>query len=178
MKGICEYLVRTKGQNVGNDDNLKLSGGGSINSYYPLTNLIKYDSNNINNYYYNYNGSDARSESEGWIEFDFCKRKVNLSSYTIRSNCCSACTWYHPKSWRIVGSNDGENWDVIDHRTNNSDLNGAHKQHRFECSNNSSNYYRYIRYIQEDICCNDSCKYSIYLTCIEFFGSISTAKET
>lgn len=172
LNGIIQYLRTNFGDDLENRKILKLSGGGKKNPAYPLTNLIKYDQNSIGSYYYNYCNL-APSENEGWIEFDFIDRKVRLSSYTIRTK-----SNYYPKSWRIVGSNDQKKWDVINIQSNNSALNGSQKQHRFDVKNDS-NYYRYIRYIQEDNWHNyPQCKYYIYLTCIEFFGDIRSPNES
>lgn len=102
LSGIIDYLQRKNGTDLEAKNILKLSGGGFPHSSWPITNLIKYNSNNINSeYYFNYN-SDIPGASDGWIEFDFGNRTVNLTSYTIRN-------WtgdFNPKSWRIVGSND------------------------------------------------------------------------
>ena len=173
LKGIFDFLKRTYGENLENNGILKISGGGDKDGSYPLTNLIKSDSDQ---YYYNYHNRKA-NEGEGWIEFDFCERKINLSSYTIRTNNNNE-NWNHPKSWQICGSNDKEKWDIIDQQTENSILRGFGKQHRFECSKKDNNYYRYIKYIQDDNWnSNRQKKFNIYLTCIEFFGSISAPNE-
>lgn len=169
LSGIIDYLQKQNGPGVGSNDILRISGGGFPDPSCPITNLIKYNSNNMNNECYcNYCNRQNPSLNDGWIEFDFGSRAINLTSYTIRARHC-----FCPKSWRIVGSNDHESWEVIDHRVNNSKLNGKYKQHRFE-STKSDNYYRYIRYIQEDQWTYglfmDDC---ISLTRIEFFGSIS-----
>ena len=177
MKGLFDYLESKYGENLETNNIMKISGGGSKSVTYPLTNLIKYDSNQINLHYYNYANLTDANESEGWIEFDFCERKVNLSSYTIRTNSDHE-NWNHPKTWRIVGSNDKDHWVTLDHQTNNSVLRGKCLQHRFQCENKNKNYYRYIKYIQEDNWNrNTQQKYDIYLTCIEFFGSISSPNK-
>lgn len=177
LKGLIDYLESKYGENLETNNIMKISGGGSKSVTYPLTNLIKYDSNQINLHYYNYANLTDANESEGWIEFDFCERKVNLSSYTIRTNSDHE-NWNHPKTWRIVGSNDKDHWVTLDHQTNNSVLRGKCLQHRFQCENKNKNYYRYIKYIQEDNWNSDTKqKYDIYLTCIEFFGSISSPNK-
>ena len=171
LSGIIDYLQKQNGADLEAGNILKLSGGGYPNPSFPITNLIKYNSNNMNSeFYYNY-CSGTPSSSDGWIEFDFVNKTVNLTSYTIR-----ASDYYYPKSWRIVGSNDHEHWEDIDHRVNNSELNGGYKQHRFE-NTKSDKYYRYIRYIQEEQWNGSSCNYCIYLTRIELFGTISSPKS-
>ena len=171
LSGIISELKLIDGENFEGSGSLKLTGGGYPNPSNPLTNLIQYDQSKINNSYYNFFSQNPSSESDSWIEFDFVNRRINLTSYTIRSDCNSRNCYTKPKSWRIVGSNDHDKWTVLDHKENNSDLNGRNKQHRFECSN-TDGYYRYIRYIQEDSWNSSSYKYNIQLTSIEMFGSI------
>lgn len=175
LKGIFGYLRNQDGGEF-KSDTLKLSGGGSINESSPLSNLLKYDSRHINEYFVNYKERDAK-EGESWIEFDFCKQKVELKSYTIRSDDWGPDS-HHPMSWRFVGSNDHENWVEIDKRKNSSELKGNYKQSRFICNCNNNNFYRFIRYIQDDNWCLNSRRYhNIDLTCIEFFGSISSSNQ-
>lgn len=179
LDGIFSRMQKTFNSDLCESGNLKISGGGEQDeSRYPqysLKNLIKYDSQNIDKCNYNWH-TKPPSESDGWIEFDFGERKINLSSYTLRSCCSGAGSECFPKSWRIVGSNDGEKWDELDHQVNNSSLRIKLQQHRFECQNKNSNYYKLIRYIQEDST-NDSDKYYVFFTCIEFFGSILLQSE-
>ena len=170
LSGIIDYLQKQNGADLESNNILKLSGGGVHNPAYPITNLIKYNSNNMSNeFYYNYY-SGTPSSSDGWIEFDFLNKTINLTSYTIRTG------GYYPKSWRIVGSNDHQIWEDIDHRVNNSELKGDYKQHRFE-NTKSDKSYRYIRYIQEEEWSGSQYNYFIHLTRIEFFGSISSPKS-
>ncbi|KAK8897607.1 hypothetical protein M9Y10_015568 [Tritrichomonas musculus] len=169
LSGIIRELTKFDSNKSERNCSLKLSGGGYPS--YPITNLIQYDQNNIDNYYHNWSLNKPSSESDSWIEIDFMNRKINLTSYTIRTAGNGTNSCYNPKSWRIVGSNDHDKWTILDHVENNAYLNGNYKQHHFECSQNY-NYYRYIRYIQEDSWNSSSCKYSFCLTCIEMFGSI------
>lgn len=175
LNGIITYLKGNEAAEEFIKNKIHLKGGGEIYSSYPIANLIKYDSNNINNHYYNKN-SKFPTEKDSWIIFDFGERKINLSSYTIRSNGGSINGHAHPKTWKILGSNDNEQWETINEQTNNPILNGPNKQHRFECQQ-TSKYYRYIQYKQEDSWDDDKrYQYVVYLTCIEFFGSISNPK--
>ena len=156
---------------------LKISDIGTHhNSTGSLLNLIKYDQNHINEYYRNNGGYNPLPDSSnGWIEFDFLKRKINLTSYTLRTSGNGQNGSYHAKSWRIVGSNDRNNWDVINQQVNNSSLNDSYWQHRFESDKNDK-YYRYIRYIQDDSW-RAGRSHNINLKCVEFFGSIKMNDE-
>ena len=173
LKGIISHLEDKFGENILSKGELKISDIGTHeHSNGSLSNIIKYDEHHINEYYQNNNGSDPLPDSSnGWIEFDFLKRNINITSYTLRTSQCGTNGCYHAKSWRILGSNDRENWEIIDQRVNNPSLNGEYKQCRFECSR-SDKYYRYIRYIQDDSWSSQR-EHNIYLTCVEFFGSIS-----
>lgn len=169
LDGIISYLKKTLGENLIQEGKLKLSSGhepvdGSIE------NIIKYDKKNIDEYFQNYFSSGLK-ESEGWIEFDFVDKKINLTSYTMRTSSCGVNDMYHPKTWRVIGSNDKINWDVINKQISNPALNGRYKQHRFECEP-TQQYYRYIRYIQDESWMPDRA-YNIFLTCFELFGTIS-----
>ena len=177
LKGIISHLEEKYGTNLCEQGELKISDIGTHqHSDGSLLNLIKYDQSHINEYYMNNYGNDPLPDSSnGWIEFDFFKRKINLTSYTLRTSGNGQNGYYHAKSWRIVGSNDRNNWDVINQQVNNSSLNGKYRQHRFECDKNDK-YYRYIRYIQDDSWSSGR-SHNIWLTCVEFFGSIEMNDE-
>lgn len=165
LDGIFSYLEKKFGDDLEKNGVLKLSDA-EISSRFPLTRLLKYDSKSINDRYENQNSGIAK-KSEGWFEIDFIEKKINLTSYTIRSGSVNS---YYPKSWQIVGSNDKNSWDILNQQTNISSLNGSNKQNHFNCKENH-NYYRYIKYIQEESW-NNGASYNINISCIEFFGKI------
>lgn len=155
---------------VGKSGGVFLSGGGDLNPQYPIINIIQYDPDHINDFYCNYYGRSA-AESESWIQFDFGAAKaIKLSSYSIRSNAGSENDDFHPKSWRLCGSNDLSQWEVIDTRKDCDELNGVHKLAHFNCLWND-NKFRYIRYIQDNHW-YVYYPYNICLTCIEFYGDV------
>lgn len=163
-------------------DFVNLSAGGKHNPNNPLKNIKNYD----NSYFYNYFGNYlTTSENDSWIEFDFGQHfKVDILSYTIRTNAEGAFQFYHSRSWKIVGSNDKINWFKLDKRKDDQNLNGALKQHHFVSKNlqygNIINRYRYIRYIQKDSWCNGASipvnPFNIYLTYFEFYGDVYIIK--
>lgn len=170
LSGIISHFIKYKSPEEVLKTEIKLTGGGIVNQSYPIINLIKYDSKHIDDRYYN-RISNTSTEEDSWIQFDFGEKRINLTSYTIRSNGVPSNTHAHPKSWKISGSNDGEHWELINKQINNQDLNGIYKQHRFECENN--NFYRFIQYKQDDSWdSNQNFRYTIYISCFELFGSI------
>ena len=101
-------------------------------------------------------------------------KKIDLFSYFIRSNDYPhSKSYYHPKSWKIEGSNTLENdWVILDQRVNDANLNGTHKEHYFVCQQSKfgcqENRYRYIKFTQEDSWGNN--KFNIYITYFELYG--------
>jgi hypothetical protein len=59
-----------------------------------------------------------------WIGYDFKDRRIVPAHYSIRSRCDGGINGTNLKSWLIEVSMDGEDWVEVDHRENNSDLNG------------------------------------------------------
>lgn len=168
LNGIISHMKKTICEDLIEKGELKLSSGHPT-CVGSLSNLIDYGKG-IDNVFQNHSNSRL-NESEGWIQFDFGKRSIKLTSYTLRSSQFGQNGEYHPKSWRILGSNDEKEWFLLDKRINDSNLNGKYKQHRFNCIQNDNNYYQFIRYIQDDGWYPNR-EYCMLLTCIEFFGSI------
>lgn len=176
LNGIISYLIQEGGREILSNGVLTLTGGTDplLNPYHPITNVTEYG-DKINDYFYNFHSTLTPSENSNFIDFDFGERQVLITSYTIRSNKNNENGRYHPKSWKICGSNDKTSWEVLDHQLDCPELNGPYKQHHFICEHVKSKY-RYIRYVQEDSFdsarTRTNFKYIIYLTCIEFFGEI------
>lgn len=174
LDGIISYIRRNTGDSLdGTGKYLKLTGGASMCPYYPLSHLIQYD-DKIDKVYINYfNDGKVYTKKDAWIEFDFVQSKINVTSYTIRSSEHAPNMNCHPKSWKIIGSNDQNAWDLIDIKQNREEMNGTHICQHFECERKSRMHYRYIRYVQlENWMPKCIAKYSICLSCMEFFGSI------
>lgn len=169
--GIISYIKKSTNDLVnGNNDHLRLSGR-PINSDYSLSNLLLYDDADIMKVYSNLKSNPLElSENDAFIEFDFVSRKINVTSYTIRASYFCP-NYYHPKTWKLLGSNDHQNWELIDMKENNSELNETYICAHFECSQKGQ-YYRYIKYLQIDNWNRDNLKYNVVLSAIEFFGSI------
>lgn len=53
----------------------------------------------------------------------------------------------------MEGSNNQIKWDTPDRRVNSAYLNGKYYQHAYECTQNTNNSYRFIRYVQESLWC-------------------------
>lgn len=174
FNGIISYIKKsTKDAVDGNNDHLRLSGTG-MSPYFPISNLLLYDDPDVRKSYVNTH-IGQHLEEDAFIEFDFVNRKINLTSYTIQT-IYNATGNLHPKTWKMVGSNDHNSWELIDLKENNDELNGPSKCAHFECST-PGKYYRYIKYVQIDnwrASYHEIYKYYVGLSRIEFFGSIKS----
>lgn len=159
---------------------IRITGGGKMSYLFPINNLTDY-SNSIYVNYYDMEGkphyNSNRSIEQSWIQFDFGIRKINLESYLIRSNSSGLGESYHPKSWTILGSNDENQWAILDRRVSDLNLNGSLNQCHFICPNlNQNEKYRYIKYVQDDTWSLRSEAYNpfnIALSYFELFGNVS-----
>lgn len=176
FNGIISYIKQNTNDIVdGNNDHLRLNGTGNIPQF-PLSNILLYSDLDYLKTYINCRDSGTvYSESDAEIEFDFVNRKINMTSYSIRTSY-NPVNSLHPKTWKFVGSNDKKNWEMIDIKENNARLNGPSFSSHFACSN-PGKFYRYIKYIQIDNWKNahqTSFRYYVGLSAIEFFGYIKT----
>lgn len=158
---------------LGNDVTITSEKNDSSNI--KTSNLRKYDNSAFDNTY----GATPKSETDTIIKFDFGPHKrIDLQSYFIRTNG-NGQNGYHPKTWRIEGSNDSQSWTKIDSRSNDESLNGSYKECNFVCQHgnygNVNNLYRYMRYISQECWCSDSkLNYYAIISYFELYGSVVT----
>ena len=108
------------------------------------------------------------NETNHWIEFDFDCKVVKLLSYEIQSINDSYYSRYYPISWKMVGSNDRNEWDELDVRTNCRELQEGNRDAYFVCNLQSTKYYRYIRFLQTEGA-NNSC---LGVSRFELYGNV------
>jgi len=112
----------------------------------------------------------SKSLPNSWIQFDFRKRKVSITSYSLNVNSL--------KSWRVEGSPDGIEFEIIDNRVDclsfqksfgNYNDNNSRDNFQVKFTNK---YYQYIRITSTSNCWNRF--HSSFILCrVEFFGSIN-----
>ena len=110
----------------------------------------------------------TKDEPNSWICFEFLKRRIIPTHYTIKSNGYYSC---HLRSWVVEGSLDGVNWTKIDEQNNCSFLNGLNNVHTFTISNDEEQEFRHIRIRQTNK--NWKNTNGLYLSRVEFYGQIS-----
>lgn len=109
-----------------------------------------------------------------WFCIDYKKFKVNLSHYSLKSNCKGGPGGSHPQSWDIEGSNDLKNWEVLDKRSQEKSLDDRSASNTFKIQNIHNKYYRYIRIIQRGL--NTRNMNNLVFSAIEFFGDVQYSK--
>lgn len=92
----------------------------------------------------NYHTHICNFNPQGWIQFDFKTRKLQINSYLLQTNCCSGDLL---KSWRIEISNDGAIWEKIDEHNDMNELgeNNIIKEFKVQMTNK----FRFIRIITD-----------------------------
>lgn len=162
LEGIFYKLEKKFGGDLIDNGIVKLNDANTGSRHY-IESLLKNDGNDYQN-----QGNGSSLEVNGWFEIDFCERKINLSSYTLKTASNSRYTF--PKSWKIIASNDKIEWKVLDYQIDVANFKSQNRQQRFICNENND-FYRYIRYVQTDSWCG-SYKYNIIFSRIELFGSV------
>ncbi|EAY03445.1 hypothetical protein TVAG_412490 [Trichomonas vaginalis G3] len=108
----------------------------------------------------------SEEEKNPWLKFDFKQYQIKPTHYTLQSFNCGQ-GYSHMKSWVLEGLKEDDEWDILDTRTDNNDLNKVNGRETFECVANR--YYRYIRLRMTGK--NHFDGYYMCLQRIEFFGS-------
>jgi hypothetical protein len=102
-----------------------------------------------------------------WLCYDFKERRIMPTHYAIRSHELSSGS-NHLKSWAVDASEDGVDWQEIDRRDNNNDLNGKSIVCTFTIA--ASRQCRFIRLV--NIGRNQHGDDSIAISAWEIFGGL------
>jgi len=102
-----------------------------------------------------------------WIQVGFKKSILYISSYSLMSSINPVNSSVHLKGWDFHASLDGHEWEIIDERRDNQDLNGNSCSKNFECK---KGLYRYFRVVQAQKGFTNS--YGFTVRQIELFGTL------
>jgi hypothetical protein len=103
-----------------------------------------------------------------WVCYDFHAMRIRPTHYAIRSQYDVGRASSQLRSWNIEGRIDGGEWEQIDSRSNNEDLNDKGVRRLF--SVRSSGEYRYIRLYQTGP--NHGNNHFLGLSAFEIFGTL------
>lgn len=165
FEGIMNFL-NTLGKGNCVENGLVQVGGSEPAEEASVANLFNYE---------DFTGKSRfafEDEKDGSFTIDFGDRRVSITHYAMHVRAEYGKNNHQPKNWRIEATENGENWDVIDERSNDESLNAQNASALFECENKTSKNYKIIRYV---ITGPDhfNCHYSTF-TGLEFFGRISS----
>lgn len=105
-----------------------------------------------------------------WVKFEFVDYKVKLSGYVLQSTEI-ATDDLDPNSWIVVGSNDGEEWFILDDQEDTRALSGPKVTEYFHCSEKESEEaFKYIKIQMVEP--NYHGDWTFRLAQVEFFGTI------
>lgn len=104
-----------------------------------------------------------------WISFNFGKYRIIPNCYTIRSSQ-HKMNALHLKSWVIEGSNDNENWTILDTRQNDNFLNGNSNMATYNINNESCKSFYCLRLRMTGP--NHGNNNILYFHSIEFYGGL------
>lgn len=165
FKGIIHYLTEENGGNVDEKGVVKVTSSSTNNNY-----LAKYAVDLDDNQHY----FQSHRQPDSWIKYDFKKRKIHPTFYSIRTRHDWGKCSCHPKNWVIEGSNtnNDSDWKILDERSEVTCLDDKNVTHAFEIQNSLSKKecFRYLRLRQTGFNTGDN--YYLTLSALEFFGSI------
>lgn len=110
-------------------------------------------------------------EKDQWFTIEFLIYKVRLEYYTL--SCPEdKPDKSQPKSWKLLGSNDGNSWTLIHQMTDCKKMNTRKPTMVFKCSQ-STEFYTHFKFVQlENHSKSPESKYEFTLNHIEFFGEV------
>lgn len=169
FKGIINYLTIMSNGNVCSKNVIKIT----VSSLFKAANrsieaIVDLENKET---YMQFDYRIDYQKGRPFIIYDLCNFKINIEQYSMRSKNAEPKE-NHMMNWNIEVSNDGQNWKMIDYRTNETSLCNYMAQNTFTVKNklDSNEFYRYVRFYQTGV---DS-KGEFYgcISALEFFGSI------
>lgn len=157
FNGILKYLTDKTGGNIVDNGTVSITSNSANN---PVKYLIYF---NTEDYFQYIDKSMAN------VLFDFKDRSVKLNKYSIHTG-----TWNtnngHLRNWAIEVSNDGEKWEEIDNRSNDSSLNGCRYSATFDVQKQRNEFYRFVRLRQTGLAWCPSSSNQFEIMYIDFYG--------
>lgn len=163
LNGIIAHLTRQCGGNVHDKGVVEVTASSDFVGQVPK-NAADLEADTC---FGSNNGLDT------WLCYDFKDLKVTPTSYTIRSRFNGHVDAHNLKSWVIEVSNDGSEWQIVDQRDDNNDLNGRNIIHNFKISSEECRGpYRYVRLRQTGPNHYPGPYYYVNISSFEIFGSL------
>jgi hypothetical protein len=86
----------------------------------------------------------SNNVENSWIQFHFTKNRISPSKYLIRNHS----NWYYhsTQSWKLEGSNNESNWELIDNVTNCEIFKQNNQEKTFSCQ--TEKFFSFLRFTQ------------------------------
>lgn len=160
FEGIFDFLTKKFNGNVDEKNICKITASSILDHFVP-SNVANFSNSRL--------VFSSQPAKNSWLEFDFIGRRVNPTHYSIKTTSIKRND-VHLKNWVIEGSNDNEDWIILDSRTNDSSLNNPSAERTFKISQLSERFYKYIRIRQTGL--NWKGSNQLIMDKFEIFGTI------
>lgn len=157
--GIINYFRSNSDGNIDNKINITTSTTNS--SFQGPKNSICFEK--LDNYF------ASKDRNDSWICFEFINHSIIPTDYTIRSPNFSHNS-QHLRSWLLEGSNDLNNWGVLDEQKDCSFLNGPNYIHTFHIDKPKE--VKYIRIKETGPNWNINQNYNLVISAFEIYGTL------
>jgi hypothetical protein len=101
---------------------------------------------------------------DSYLKFHFQTKKVKPSKYLLKSAHLSS----YPQGWKLEGSNDEENWEIIDQRSDQKSFTQNWQFCSFDCHSNT--FYSFFKITQTQKPTYDTNWFG--LSYVDFYGEI------
>jgi len=110
----------------------------------------------------------TENTANSWVQIEFVNCQVQPTYYTIRHDYNAN---YCLRNWRLEGSNDGINWDILKNHFNDGGLVGTALCTASWKIDNIKNFYKFIRIFQYGL--NQPGNNHLMCNGFEIYGSLS-----
>ena len=161
---------------------LQLDGGGSKKRQ--LHYLLDLDFQTIfDGYWDSFDKDDGHRPENTWVQYHFLKHVLIPTHYTVATSFVppnNSC----PKTWTLLGSVDGTNWDVLDQVVRSDRLDPSRSRERnamatFPITQRKGKAYSWFRFKQEQnhARAHSGNEYELRLCGIEFYGLLRRVRR-
>ncbi|KAK8857589.1 hypothetical protein M9Y10_015994 [Tritrichomonas musculus] len=156
FNGIVKYLTDKTGGNIHDNGTIEVTANLVLGSSHPR-NLFDFNSSNAYQ-------ADGESSQNAEVCFDFKNRRIQLTSYSIKTDGCR-----HLRNWVVEVSNDCSRWEVVDQHSNDQSLNIEGQV----CTFNTRVLDSFSRFVRlRTTGPNSSNDYYTFFYNIEFYGKL------
>lgn len=165
LSGILRYLNKNKKGNIHDNGTINITSNSICSDDLDPKNLADDDE---------YNDYQSNDEENIFIKFDFKDKRIQLKSYSIKSNDGGEND-ANLRNWVVEVSNDDQIWIEIDSHSDDSSLNSESTTCNFNVKKEINEFYRYVRLRQTGYSWYlypDSESYILRIPFLEFFGKL------